>query len=460
MRGRMVEQGQEVTILSPAETRWTLGLLLVANAFNFMDRQLFAVLQSDVQRELGLTDFQLGIIHGPTFAIFFAVMGLPIARLVERYSRTWILSLSIGLWSLFAMLCGTATSFVPMALYRIGLGVGEAGCTPTAHSLIGDYFPPSRRTRAISIYTAGLCVGTFFGALLSGSIAQMWGWRAAFIIIGLPGVLLAIVLKIKMREPKRGQAEPPGSRYFDKGDVAPSFATVLLYIRRRSTVAWLIFAQTFAAFSFYGVNAFTPSYFVRAFELSISQVGLITAVAGGLFGGAGTLLGGWLADRYSARGPQSYCLVPIIALTLAVPCVLGIFLAPSWPIAALCFMLSQMLFWAYISPTYGLLNLLMEPRMRATAAALSLLISGVLGYGLGPLFVGAASDSIASHAFGQAGYLELCASVERSVSVREACAAASITGLRWSLAICGGVTLFILTGMLAALRTVKRDLDA
>jgi predicted MFS family arabinose efflux permease len=276
--------------------RYLLGTLLAIYCLNFLDRQIVNILAEPMKAELGLSDTALGLLAGPAFAVFYAVLGLPIARYADRptTNRVTLISVSLAIWSAMTALCGVAQNFAQLLLARIGVGVGEAGCTPAAHSLITDSVAPDKRSTAIAFYGMGVPIGSLLGLVIGGIVNDLYGWRAALMLVGIPGIALALIVPLLMKEPRRaGMAEGvsrPSTTPMPMGEalkeVFGSRALILLF-----------FAASFTAFLSYGKGLWTLSFFVRSHGLSTTQVGLSMAVVLGLAGVAGTWLGGYVADR-------------------------------------------------------------------------------------------------------------------------------------------------------------------
>ncbi|MBO9558035.1 MAG: MFS transporter, partial [Caulobacter sp.] len=296
-----------------------LGLLLATYTFNFIDRTIIATIGQAIKVDLKLTDTQLGLLGGLYFALLYTLLGIPIARMAERWNRVTIISLSLVIWSGFTALCGSAASFTQLALYRFGVGVGEAGCSPPSHSLISDYYEPKKRASALSIYSFGIPLGTMFGAVAGGWLAQEFSWRVAFVIVGLPGILLAVLVKLIVKEPPRGHSErverpleaedvvaEPAKPPFSLVNEFKELGAVLGVLFGKWPVLHMMLGVTIASFGSYGSGAFVPPYFVRTFGLGLAQVGLIVGLIGGFSAGVGTLVGGFLTDWTGKRSAKWY----------------------------------------------------------------------------------------------------------------------------------------------------------
>ncbi|HNR22401.1 MAG TPA: MFS transporter [Steroidobacteraceae bacterium] len=386
-----------------------LGVLLLVYTSNFIDRTILGTLGQAVKDDLGISDTQLGLLQGFAFAVLYTLLGIPLARLAERRSRVGIISICLFVWSGFTALCGMAQNFAQLLLYRIGVGIGEAGCSPAAHSLITDYFPAQRRATALSIYSFGVPLGTMIGAVAGGYIAQTFGWRQAFLIVGLPGIVLAVVTWIVVREPQRGQCDPIESRPLDTAPPAPLGAVVRRLAGCRS-FRHMACGATLISFAAYGGSTFLAPYFLRSFALDYAQVGLIYGLIAGLGAGAGTLLGGRICDRIGEREPKWYALFPGLTLLLATPLYLLAWVQDTWTVAAGLLLVAAFLHYMYLGPTFGVMHNLVDARMRATATALLLFVINFVGLGGGPLFTGWLIDLFSAQAFAPFGFGEFLTS--------------------------------------------------
>ncbi len=373
---------------TPAEKvtprNYVLGILVVVYVFNFIDRQILAILLEPIKLELVLTDTQLGFLSGIAFAVFYATLGMPIARIADRTSRTGVIAVCLTLWSAMIALCGLAANFVQLLLARIGVAVGEAGGSPPAHSLISDYFPAETRATALSIYSLGIPIGTMFGLMFGGWINEFFGWRMAFLVVGVPGILLAIIFRLTVREPKRqGVAEAAANT---------SISKVADYLWRQKSFKHLAMGAALHAFVGYGLTQWNPSFFIRSHGLGTGEIGTILALLAGLVGGAGTFFGGWIADKIAPRGVRWYMWVPLLGLALTVPFLTAAYLADSHVLAFLLFILPTFFGSLYLGPSFAATQSLVPAHMRAVAAAVLLFIINIIGLGLGPWLVGVLSD--------------------------------------------------------------------
>lgn len=374
-------------------TNYVLGVLVVVYVFNFVDRQILAILAPAIKDELGLSDTQIGLLSGLAFGIFYATLGIPIARLADRYSRVNIISICLFIWSLMTALSGFATNFVQLLIARIGVGIGEAGGSPPSHSLIADYFAPERRSTALGIYALGIPVGILFGNLAGGWISEFFGWRNAFFLVGIPGVILAIVLKMTVKEPPRGYSEPVQTK--KETDQVP-FTTVVKHMWGLKTFRYISLGCATQAFVGYGAIAWMPSFLVRSHDMSIGEVGTALGLIIGICGGAGTLLSGMISDRLGARDVRYYMLIPAYAFLIAVPTGCIVFLMDNvWLVLGL-YCIPAFLVNLYTGPTFGMTQSLAPLAMRAAASALLLFIINIIGLVFGPTAVGVISDLLQS----------------------------------------------------------------
>ena len=383
-----------------------LGLLLLAYTFNFIDRTIIATIGQAIKVDLKVTDAQLGLLGGLYFALLYTFLGIPLARVAERRSRTWIITGSLVIWSGFTALCGAAANFGQLALLRFGVGVGEAGLSPSAHSLISDYYEPRRRASALAVYSLGIPLGSMFGAVLGGWLAQDFSWRMAFVVVGLPGILLAVVFKWVVKEPARGASDMPDTPRVAE-DVAPApmgggigyeFAE-LWSVTRTLFGKWPVFHMvmgiTLASFASYGANNFVPPYLVREYGLGLKMVGLITGVIMGLSAGAGTLIGGFLTDFLGKRSAVWYALVPALGIAVAAPLYILGYNQPTWQATALILLIPGVFHYTYLAPTFAVVQNSVDVRRRATATAILFFFLNLFALGGGPLFTGWMIDTLA-----------------------------------------------------------------
>lgn len=370
--------------------RWTvLVLLTVVYTFNFIDRQILVILQEPIKADLGLSDAQLGLLTGFSFALVYVTAGIPIAWLADRANRRNIVAASLAFWSLMTALSGLVQNYGQLLAARLGVGVGEAGGSPPSHSMISDYFPPSSRGTALSFYSMGIYIGVLFGFAAGGWIAENFGWRNAFFVIGIPGILYALVVLWVVKEPKRGQYDLAGV------PAQSSLSETLAGLKRRPTFWYLSVGCAFTAFISYGNGNFMPSFLMRNHGMSLAEVGAILGLISGLSGATGTFLGGFLADRLATRDMRWYVWIPILGgLSSMIPAYYTLF-GESTTFIVAAMIPSQILSALYLGPCIATCHNLVSPGMRAMASAILYFVLNLIGLGLGPLTVGILSDLFA-----------------------------------------------------------------
>ena len=373
---------------------YVLALLTLGYVFNFVDRQVMTILIEPIKMEFGASDTQMGLLSGLAFALFYATLGIPVARLADRWSRRNVLAISMTTWSAVTALCATATGFWHLLLLRIGVGIGEAGGTPPSQSLLADYFPPEKRAFAQGILATapniGILVGLFGGAL----IAEAYGWRSVFLVFGIPGVLLAILIQLTIKEPLKvtvSASEEGAGLFSTLGNIfrLPSFAHIMVGVG-------------FTGIAGYGLGVWSPSFLVRVHNMSLVDAGLYLGLIGVFGGGLGTISSGLLVDRLARRDKRWQLWLPAIGIFLALPTQLAFLLWPAEhrlvvgevdvPFALVFMGLSAVFASFWIAPSYAAVQNLVPQYWRTQASALMLLAINLLGMGLGPLLVGMLSD--------------------------------------------------------------------
>ena len=356
-----------------------------------MDRQLIAILAIPIQDELGLTDTQLGLLGGFAFALFYSTFAIPIALLADRSNRKKILATAIAIWSGFTAFCGLATSFVQLFAYRLGVGVGEAGGVAPAYSLLSDYFPPHQRTRAIAVISCGIPIGSALGLIVGGVIADYYGWRTAFICIGLAGVLVAPVIWFTVREPERGKYDD-----FVATSSGPPVREVFRHVVSCPSFWFLSLGMSTGAMVLYGFGFWLPAFFQRSHELSLRDTAWLfgaLVLVGGLLG---NFLGGWLGDKLGSAKPAYYAYVPSIAFLIGLPLLTSALWVNSLPLAFALFIFPQACGVIGSSPVAVAIQNLGSPAMRTTLVACYLFVVNLIGLGLGATILGALSDSFSA----------------------------------------------------------------
>lgn len=382
-----VSGGSAQQPLSERRIRYGLAMLTIAYAFNFIDRQILVILQSPIKAEMGLSDTQLGLLSGFSFALVYITAGIPIAYWADRGNRRNVISVAIAVWSGMTALSGLAQNYTQLLLARIGVGIGEAGGSPPAHSMISDYYPPERRATALAIYSAGLHAGIFVGFLLGAAISASLGWRAAFMLVGIPGVVFAGIFFATVREPQRGRWEHGAAP-------SPSLRETIAVLSRLRAFWYIALGTGFTAFAGYGCGNFAPLFLERSHGITGVPLGLLLAFGGGGGGLVGTLLGGRLADGLGARDQRYYLWVPAAAGALALPLALPYLLSNDVRLVVPLLVVVTVLINTYLGPCLAVCHSLVPPAMRALTSAILFFVLNLIGLGMGPLAVGFLSDRL------------------------------------------------------------------
>lgn len=450
---------------SESYKRGVLSVLVLAYTCNFIDRTIISTIGQAIKVDLKLTDTELGLLGGLAFAVFYTLLGIPIARLAERTNRVTIIAVSTAVWSAFTAACGFALNFWQLMLMRVGVGVGEAGLSPPAHSLISDYYEPRRRASALSIYALGIPLGTMFGAVAGGWIADNLSWRLAFVLVGLPGLLIALLVKLYVQEPPRGYSEQVAGQPSAAQEPTPPLRDVVGVLFGNWGLINLIAGATLVSLAGYGTNAYAAAYLIRSFEVSYTLVGLVFGIIGGLTAAIGTLLGGWLSDLSGKHNPRWYALVPGIGVAIALPFYVLVFIQPSWEMAAMYLLIPGIFHFTYVGPTFGLVQNAVAARMRATAAAVMLFIINIVGLGLGPPLCGWLIDTFSTHFFEAQALGDFLAQCPGGIGregapaeIDQACKAAVVLGTRWGILLTLGFFAWGAVHYFLAARTLPKTL--
>ncbi|HEX2486836.1 MAG TPA: MFS transporter [Myxococcota bacterium] len=374
---------------SRAEAQWVLGLLFVVYVFNFVDRQILSILVEPIRRELGVSDTAMGFLTGGAFAVFYTFAGIPIARFADRSVRRTVIAVGCAVWSAMTAASGLARGFADLALARVGVGVGEAACSPPAHSLLADYFPPERRATALAIYASGIHFGTAFGYLAGGWINAVFDWRTAFMAVGLPGLALALLVRLTVREPERGLSEGGAA-----AESVPDTSEVFRFLWALPSFRHLSFASALTAFAGYGVAIWTPAFLMRVHGMGSGEIGTWLGLIAGLGGASGAWLGGVTVDRLGARDPRYSVLVPAAAALAGLPFAMLLLFWPEPRVALVLGIPATVVGAMWLGPVFALTQTLVRIRMRAVASAILLFVVNLIGLGLGPQVVGALNDAL------------------------------------------------------------------
>jgi MFS family permease len=373
--------------VSTGYRNYVLLMLTLVYVFNFIDRQVLVILQESIKKELHLSDAQLGLLSGFAFALFYVTLGIPIARLADKTNRRNTVAISLGIWSIMTACSGFAKNFIQLLLARTGVGVGEAGGSPPAHAMISDYFPPQKRSTALSIYSAGIYFGVLIGFLMGGYLNQQFGWRTAFFVVGIPGAAFSLLFYLTVKEPRKGATDVNAVAHH-----APSLREVLTRLYSTKTFVFLAIASALNVFCIYGLINWAPSFLQRLHGLKSSEVGLLLGLIYGIGGAAGSFMGGVLTDHFGKKDRSWYLKVPAYAILVCISCAAGAIFLQNTFLAVTCLGLCASLQSLYLGPSLAVAHSLVPASMRALTSAVFFLVINLVGLGLGPLVVGIISD--------------------------------------------------------------------
>ena len=378
------------TTYTPRYKRYVLFILTGVYAFNFIDRQILVILQEPIKADLNLTDTQLGLLTGLAFAALYVLLGLPIARYADKNNRKNIVAVSLVVWSAMTAVSGMAQNFVQLLLARIGVGIGEAGGSPPAHSIISDYYEPEKRATALSIYSTGIYIGICLGFLIGGVIAQNYGWRAALLSLGIPGVLYAVLVWATVKEPIKGRTDVKV-----EGDLPQkeySFSQVAKTLSTKKTFIFLSLATGFQCYGNYGIGNWLPPFLDRSHGMEIGIIGITLGLIAAVGGGVGTFMGGYITDKLRIRDIRWYFWLPAIAAVINIFVSLYVFFGGNTQLVLILLVPSYFLSALYLGPSIAVTHNLVPAKMRAFASAVLFFILNIIGLGLGPLGIGMLSD--------------------------------------------------------------------
>ena len=447
-------------LLRDGYKRWLVFVLLLVSIFNFADRAILAVLAQPIKEDLHLTDTDLGILQGLGFAILYSVLGIPLGMLAERMRRTRLLTACIAVWSAMTVACGFATSFTTMLLGRIGVGVGEAGAQPITNSLVSDHYPPSRRASVFSLILLGSPLGFLLGQSAGGIVASHWGWREAFYVMGVPGMIVALLILFTLREPPRGLVD--GTAKAAVEIPAPSLREVLRYLFAKRAFRHLLAGFVIVSFTMNAIANFVLPFYLRGFDVPLATIGVLFGVVSFFSNGIGMLLGGFGFDALGKRDIRWTLWGPALGMVICIPIYFGAFISHELYLSLAFIFFGNMALATFMAPTWASMQNLAGPRMRATTSAVGALAIGVLGAGLGPTVVGFLSDRFASSSFAGGNFLASCPGGRGSdgigTALDGACLSASADGLRFALISVLGVFVWAAFHYLLAARSLRRDL--
>ncbi|MDP3736856.1 MAG: MFS transporter [Hyphomonadaceae bacterium] len=457
---------------------YALGLLVAIYTVNFLDRQIVTILIPQIQAELNLSNTEVGAMAGLWFALLYTILGIPIARWADKGDRTWIMTASLAVWSSFTLVGGMAWNFVVLAISRCGVGIGEAGCTPTAHSLLAEYFPKSSRARAMSIYAMGISIGTLLGMALGGIIAANWGWRVAFFVAGAPGLLLAVVAAFTLIEPRRTlkgealKAATAASPYLP-------ISQVMKVLTNKPTFWLMALGAAFSASVSYSHSFFLGVYFyttqpeglanaaavlgIGGRDPGIAFLGIGMGVAAGIGGVIGSWLGGWWCDHYGAKDLRQFAVPMLVAPFICLPVFWYLCSIDNMLLAMILLIIPNIGVAIWYGPVYGGVPGLVPPAMRATTSAILLFVVNMIGLGAGPTLFGMVSDAFSNWHLAQvSGGLDVdfCKSVARDAPQAAACGLGMKEGLTNTIYWSTAVHVLSIASFFLVMRYIRKDMES
>jgi predicted MFS family arabinose efflux permease len=446
-------------LFSKAYRAWLLTILLLTNALNLADRQGIAVIAQAIKLDLKLTDAQMGVIQGLGFAIFYTLLGLPLARMAERMSRARIIAASLAIFGVMVSLCGSAQSFWRLLLFRVGVGVGDAGFGPPVASLIGDHYPRDRRASAMSIIWLGAPLGVVAGSTFAGWMAENVSWRAAFVGIGAPALIVALIAFLTLRDPPRGMSDEIAT----SSGPPPSMWEVLRFLLSKHSVRHTLIGCALAATAMNAIGQFLGQFFVRVYHMGFADAGRLLGLIAALAMSSGLALGGFGVDWASRFDQRWFVWGPAIGLVLATPLFAIAFAAPVVAVGIGVLIAAHVVLFIYFTPTLAIAQNMVSANMRASSAFVVSVVLGLVGIGLGPTLIGVLSDAFAGRAFAMGDFETSCpggaAALSAASALQQACSDASSLGIRHALIAVS--MLFAWAGIhyLMAARNLRRDLE-
>lgn len=467
------DQGHLTGYGSKQYRSYVLNALLFVYVLNFLDRGLLGIVSEPVMNELQITDGQFGLLTGIGFALFYSVVGIPLAHMSESKNRVWIMTICIALWSAATAASGMVgeveiggvviSGFVMLLICRVLVGVGEAGCTPPANSIIADYYPPARRSTALGYYAMGVTAGTLSANLIGGPVADAFGWRTAFIVIGLAGVLVAAVFRLTVKEPPRGYSDPPGSVRPKKA----SFSAALKELSSKRSFWVMSAGATLAAFCGYGITTFQTSFLMRTHGVSLTEATLLFNVPSALCASISVLMTGWIAEKVVKRHPNAIAWLPAAGFIICIPFYLWGFSAENKWVALVGICLGAGVKYGYLASQYTIGQGVVGMRTRATATAILLFIVNLLGYGAGPPFIGYVSDIFFNMQANAEGFTDIARASCKGAGLaalpeaaQAFCRAAEAKALQNSLLLTSALYVLPAIFFLLCIKTLQKDLVA
>lgn len=391
------------SLLSPSRRRIMMVMLTLIYAMNYMDRQIIVILQEPIKAAFGLHDWQLGLVTGVVFGLFYTAAGMPIAHWLDQgVKRTRVIAVLLAAWSVLTAMCGLSQNFIQFCMARMGVGLAEAGFAPAAHSLISDLYSERERPRAMGSFAVGTPIGMMAGLSIGGLVAHYADWRTALLLVGLPGVIVAVLFHFVSREPVRGASEPHSHKEIKEGANVGFWPGLLMLLRNRA-IFHLLMGTSLAVLVLAAVASWLPSLLIRLYGISLPQAGVSVGVLYGLCGILGTTIGGWQATRLGKKGRQAALVIPTVALALAVPLFILAMSAGKVQYALLLLSVPVLFGSLFIAPTIALFQTLAPVRMRARASAIAIVTQNLIGMSLGPLLVGLLSDYFTAARGGDGG---------------------------------------------------------
>lgn len=390
MAGNGGEGGK--TQVSRGHAWYALGVLFVVALFNYIDRNILSILQIPLKKELHLADWQLGALTGLAFALFYTTLALPIARLADRYPRKGLMAVALTIWTGMTALTGLAQNFVMLVGFRMGVGVGEAGCVPSTHSLISDYFPRHQRARAMAIWGTSMPIGAMLGSFLGGWLGSIFGWRHAFVVVGAVGFVMVPILLFTLREPGRATYDGQSA----SGEAPPKFREAALTLWRLKAFRYMALATAAHAYTQFAITSWNAPFYDRVYHLSLGAIGWRLALLTGVGGVIGTLIGGALADRLARKDVRWYMWLPAIATLLIVPTALGQYFIGDLNLSLLCAAGPAIMIYVYVGSVNSVSQSLVPANMRAFTSSVLVFTVNLLGLALGPMLTGKVSDMLVS----------------------------------------------------------------